>query len=33
MYEKRFHFAMMQKPTQKDVEKAFGVLQVRFAIT
>jgi hypothetical protein len=30
--EKRFHFAMMQKFTRKDVERAFGVLQSRFAI-
>jgi hypothetical protein len=30
---KRFHFAMMQKPTQKDVEKGFRVLQAKFAIT
>jgi hypothetical protein len=33
MYDKRFHFAMMQKPTQEDVEKTFGVLQAKFEIT
>ncbi len=30
--EKRFHFAMMQKSTCKNVERAFGVLHSRFAI-
>jgi hypothetical protein len=30
---KGFIFAMMQKPTQEDVKKAFGVLQAKFAFT
>ena len=30
--EKRKHFAKVQEATQKDVERAFGVLQGRFAI-
>ncbi|XP_028117240.1 uncharacterized protein LOC114314905 [Camellia sinensis] len=30
---KRQHFAMMQVSARKDVERAFGVLQSRFAIT
>jgi hypothetical protein len=30
--EKRSHFVMMQEFTCKDVERAFGVLQLRFAI-
>jgi hypothetical protein len=30
--EKSSHFAMMQEYTHKDVEKAFSVLQSRFAI-
>lgn len=29
---KKQHFAMMQKSRRKDVERAFGVLQARFAI-
>jgi hypothetical protein len=30
--EKRQHFAKMQKGTQKDVERAFGVLQMHWEI-
>jgi len=30
--EKRSHFAMMQERACKDVERAFGVLQLGFAI-
>ena len=32
MIEKKAHFAKMQEALRKDMERAFGVLQARFAI-